>query len=408
MSKKPFTIRIGSYQVCVYPLADGRYCLTYYLQGRRRRETRPTKAAAEARAEEIARDADAQRGAKIELTAADSETYKATLAILKPHGVGLRDAAEQFANAVSKLNGTPLIEAVNYFVANHADVPPRTVGEVADEMLAAKRRDNLAPAYIHDLEMRLPQIARAFNGAKIADVKRPQIETWLRSLSASPRTRNNLLRVTITLWRFARSCGYLPQERTTAAEGLRPIKDVGGAIGIFRPGQLADLLNAADADLLPFLAIGAFCGLRHAELLRLDWADVRLDQNFVEVTAQKSKTAQRRLVPIISNLAAWLSPYAGQTGPVCKEVRIQRRAAELAKSLGVPWQKNGLRHSFASYRLAQTQNAAQVALECGNSPQMIFRHYRELVTPRDAAAWWAIEPKRASNVILMQAKAQRG
>jgi hypothetical protein len=54
--------------------------------------------------------------------------------------------------------------------------------------------------------------------------------------------------------------------------------------------------------------------------------------------------------------------------------------------------KNGLRHSFCSYRLAQTNNAAQVALEAGNSPTMIFRHYRELVTPAQAEAWFSIRP----------------
>ncbi len=38
------------------------------------------------------------------------------------------------------------------------------------------------------------------------------------------------------------------------------------------------------------------------------------------------------------------------------------------------------------------QNVAQVALEAGNSPQMIFRHYRELVRPADAVKWFSIGP----------------
>jgi hypothetical protein len=38
------------------------------------------------------------------------------------------------------------------------------------------------------------------------------------------------------------------------------------------------------------------------------------------------------------------------------------------------------RHSFCSCRLACIKNAEQVALEAGNSPQMIFQHYRQLVT----------------------------
>jgi hypothetical protein len=56
------------------------------------------------------------------------------------------------------------------------------------------------------------------------------------------------------------------------------------------------------------------------------------------------------------------------------------------------WKHNGLRHSFISYRVAQTQNVAQVALEAGNSPQMIFQHYRELVRPAEAKKWFSIAP----------------
>ena len=67
------------------------------------------------------------------------------------------------------------------------------------------------------------------------------------------------------------------------------------------------------------------------------------------------------------------------------------------------WPNNGLRHSYATYRLAQCQDAAKVALEMGNTPVMIFRHYRELVMPEDAAAWWNIFPEEAANVVPMRA-----
>jgi len=48
------------------------------------------------------------------------------------------------------------------------------------------------------------------------------------------------------------------------------------------------------------------------------------------------------------------------------------------------WKHNALRHSFNSYRVAETQDVAKVSLEAGNSPQMISKHYRELVRPADA------------------------
>jgi hypothetical protein len=45
------------------------------------------------------------------------------------------------------------------------------------------------------------------------------------------------------------------------------------------------------------------------------------------------------------------------------------------------------------------------ALEAGNSPQVIFQHYRELVTPEDAAQWFAVVlPKipKPENAIAMK------
>ncbi len=56
------------------------------------------------------------------------------------------------------------------------------------------------------------------------------------------------------------------------------------------------------------------------------------------------------------------------------------------------WRQNALRHSFISYRVALTGDVARTALEAGNSPKMIFRHYREVVTEEDAKAWFAITP----------------
>jgi hypothetical protein len=39
------------------------------------------------------------------------------------------------------------------------------------------------------------------------------------------------------------------------------------------------------------------------------------------------------------------------------------------------------------------KSADQVALEAGNSPTIIFKHYRELTTEDQADAWFGILPK---------------
>ena len=57
----------------------------------------------------------------------------------------------------------------------------------------------------------------------------------------------------------------------------------------------------------PCLALGAFGGLRSAEILRLEWSRHERHPGFIEVAAHKAKTATRRIVPITDNLSHWLA-----------------------------------------------------------------------------------------------------
>jgi len=118
------------------------------------------------------------------------------------------------------------------------------------------------------------------------------------------------------------------------------------------------------------------------------------------VKAAKAKSARRRLVPLLPNLAAWLRPYNGMSGAVVpigarKKLDRVREVAGLTR-----WPKNGLRHSYASYRLAATNNAPVVASELGHStPAMLYAHYRELVLPDEAERYWKIVPAAEANVV---------
>jgi hypothetical protein len=80
-------------------------------------------------------------------------------------------------------------------------------------------------------------------------------------------------------------------------------------------------------------------------------------------------------------------------GLVVSSAETYRKVTNLARRLGIEWPHNVLRHSFISYRIAKIKNANEVALEAGNSPDIIFRHYRELATEEQADAWFAIVPK---------------
>ena len=138
--------------------------------------------------------------------------------------------------------------------------------------------------------------------------------------------------------------------------------------------------------------------------MRLDWQNVKLGRGHIEITAANAKTASRRIVPILPNLAVWLKDAAKKTGKIFPHTRayfheMQRDISAKTKTdklPALPWKHNALRHSFISYRVADIQNVAQVALEAGNSPGMIFGHYRELVTADDAKTWFAIAPAKTT------------
>ncbi len=113
------------------------------------------------------------------------------------------------------------------------------------------------------------------------------------------------------------------------------------------------------------------------------------------IRAGQAKTTSRRIVPISDNLRQWLLPHVGR-GLVVPLAETYRKVTNLARRLGIEWPRNVLRHSFISDRIAKIKNANEVALEAGNSPDIIFRHYRELATEEQADAWFAIVPPSES------------
>ena len=141
-----------------------------------------------------------------------------------------------------------------------------------------------------------------------------------------------------------------------------------------------------DRGLNPYLAIGLFAGVRPLEIQRLQKQDI--NDLYIEIKASKAKTRKRRLVSLSNNLKAWLR-LGGDLPPNNKPKRLSR----ILEKARLKWKPDIMRHSYASYHLAFHQSADKTALEMGHrDTQMLFRHYRELVTKEEAQAYWSIEP----------------
>lgn len=400
--RKPTVVKVGNATVKIYQGKSRGYDLftvVHYAGGQRKRETFAKLEDAKRRAQEVARAMLNGRLAVLELTSADREGYVSALELLKPLGIPLHSAIEEYVAARSHLHRESLLSAVKEHAARRRQVVEKSVGEIVDEMLVAKKHDGLSPRYLYMLGSDLTRFKNAFK-TNIGSLTSAMIEDWLAAQQVTARTRNNLRGSIITLFHFARSRGYLPKGQPTEANDVRRAKDRGGKIGILTPKQLAALLGKAPANIKLYLAIAAFTGMRSSEILKLDWSDVNFERGHITVSPEKSKTATRRLVPIQPNLMQWLAPYRRRKGRVVDD-RIDCRTIEFARKRHVAWPHNCLRHSYATYRLAAVADTARVALEMGNSPQKLMTNYRELADEHDAQAWFSIAPKHPNNVLAM-------
>jgi len=121
------------------------------------------------------------------------------------------------------------------------------------------------------------------------------------------------------------------------------------------------------------------------------WEAINFGRGYIIVSGAIAKTGRKRKIVMSENLLQWLEPYRMKSGPIFN-IDPRRRIEKVVAASRLKWKRNGLRHSFGSYRMEQTKNEGQVALEMGNSPKVVKDHYFEIVDERAAREYWSIKP----------------
>jgi integrase len=367
------------------------YQISFYRAGRRERRTFSDKQEAKREAKAILGQL-ASQAADVEeaITATDVESLVAARAALKGIDLPLHLVVEGFAEAVRKLGApaNPVVavnEAVMFYLKHHpVGFKRSTLGEMMQAYIDSRKRIGISQKRIGAVGSIFRMMRKRFSPEEYGLPSREKVLEWLEDIQHHPVTKNSYLRV---LKAFAK---WAVKEKREALETITEIdlwKETMGEVQIYTPTELRCILANVRKDAV---AIGAFAGLRSSEIMRLDWSEVNLERNFILVRGMKTKTAARRLVPVSETLKAWLLPYAKTEGAVLP--MTENRVDELLRKPGMPRKPNAFRHSYISYRLAQINDAPKVAMESGNSPKMIFRHYRELVAPEDVKVWLGILP----------------
>ncbi len=297
---------------------------------------------------------------------------------------------------------TGLLEAVNFFM--HHTRPAggeRTVNDAIQELLAAKTRSGKKESYVRGLGWSLKKFAKDFEGAKMHEITRDDFETWLDEEEFSLPTRRNYIRDCSILFNYSIGKKWMA---ISPSEGVQKPEVEDREIVALTIRQAARLLVLARSSsqfraLLPAVAIQLFAGLRTSEISALDWKEVRSRQ--IIVLASKAKTRQRRTVSISGNLESWIAQDRKSEGSVAPQGREFRTLFQLftKAARSQPWPRNALRHSFGSYHYAAHKNENLTAAEMGNSPSMVFKHYRAVILDGEESRYWNLHNKASAKII---------
>ncbi|MGH8024485.1 MAG: tyrosine-type recombinase/integrase, partial [Limisphaerales bacterium] len=404
------------------------YRVAWQVAGQRRMASFPSYSLAKRHADGLVKDL--AKGSQVTaLHPAQARDALAALERLQTHfqstgrRFSLLAGISAFCEADSKLNGKALGEAVEGYLHNVATVKRKDIGEAVTEFLQAKaprtrapdgQRAQLSKTYTRILGIRLDRFVSTFPNTAVCDLSKEHLDKFIGSLDDfAPKTRNHYRAAVGQFLRWAVRKDYLPvTHRLGEADGLRPEHANTAEVSFYTPRELAALLASADDTLRPLIAVGGLAGLRSAEMMRLEWADIWRVPGHIEITAGKSKTRQRRLVEICPALQAWLEPYRVRErgkfwpgeersflehyGKLCEAAEVEQKG----KKVAVTRKTNGLRHAFCTYHLAAHANENLTALQAGNSPAMIHAHYKGLATKTEAEKWFSVRPANAAaNVV---------
>lgn len=312
------------------------------------------------------------------------------------HDLGPRQRAELMLGVekLARLGFTPL-QAADFIQQHGNRSPSLPLGDLVERFLAEKTSKGCRPRYRGKLASTLSAFALNRREMPAADITTEDVRSFVRGNGWAPATRRSYLGDLRAFFGWAVRRKLLPENPAEAEEAPMLDDKPPGVLDVPSVRKLLEAAQETDPGLLPFLALGLFAGLRSQEILRLSADDILSD--FVEVTAAKAKTRQRRLIPITPQLRAWLD--AGKEADAKfppPNWRLRWLAVRKLSGLRVDWPQNAARHSFVSYHFAKYKNAAETAALAGHSEAMLFRHYRALVAPSDADSFFGLLPDSAA------------
>lgn len=292
--------------------------------------------------------------------------------------------------------GTDLLQAVDFFAEFHRPLAPVAYTDAVKkygEWLTTQRKNMKETK-----DARVGVLTQFGKHQKIDRSDRITLEkarAWIYEVGKADVTQRDRFDLLLQF------CGWLAKKQNKLA-AWNPIEELDRPVvridapGVLTFEQVKTLLQGALTDpegpeMLPFFAIGVLSGVRPDEAPRLTWANIHLDADHRIIEVNKAKGGRTR------RQAAICEPLA-QILQWCKDQKLEpgyysrRKFDRVRKLAGVydVWEKDLLRHTYASHHYILHKDMKTLPSVMGNSERVLFQNYIRPVPKADAETLFAL------------------
>lgn len=348
------------------------------INGKRKRRFFRTKEEAKAEIEAVEEQRRTAGDVWLGLTAAERVEAATIINQAKDHGVTLRHVWDAFLSS-----GKATIQ------------DPVTLRVAADRFFKTKESARRRPTYLQSIKGMVNSFIEGRAELPAFKITAADVEAYLETKNCDWSKKSAYKRLH-TFFKFCVAKKICASNPVAEIDKIQIDDRIPKILTVRQAAKVTVATKRNFPEGLAAVALGLYAGVRPNELQGVTWNDVRIDDGVVVVDAAVSKTSQRRIVHLEPAAIAWLK-VAKQVNAMLPitPYKWTLTLQNCSKSLGWKrWENDVLRHSAASYWLAEMRDAPAVAMELGNSVPVIYKHYREVVTRKDAARFWRLIPRQ--------------
>lgn len=401
-------VKYGGARALVKQRRDGLWVIRWREAGKGRMTSRVKKDDAFDAARQKVRELSAGQGGRL-LTIDDAKLVERMKRVAGERSPFI--VLDVLEDAVKRLGGWEMVSRAleHYEASGLAKVDRVSMSTARARFLDSyEKRDKETTA---SLRKELDLFCKSYGSLAVCDITNEILAAWVARPKADgteveARTHNNRLNVWRTFLNKSRTWNLWPRGEKHPGELIERRREAERIPEIFTVDQARRLLQAVREEapqLLNYLVIGCWLGLRPTEIQRLRPAAWDWQRGYVDVSPEvAAKVMQHRFVPIPDNVRKMLgekmedprqrTKTRGRWEAVCCGTDDPMHLSRLARAKGIieDWTPDLMRHSYISYRLAEGHGHGQVAEWAGNSESEIRKRYRRPLTKQDGMEWFEI------------------